>query len=238
MTDDRNPQNAPSDPTAGSPQSTTAADAPAKPVAASRSMLLWVGLAVVLLSFVASFLGATLARSSDANEAVATPSPTAEEVDEAAYEEALAEILPAGSAVRAGSGAPESGKGYDGDVYIDIATSDVYLFSDGDWTLVGNIRTSAAEHLTGATGAAGETGATGATGATGDTGAKGKPGASGAPGEPGTQVVLGVGEPAPGTCTADGDVFIDTETVAFYECTGGEWVLSGATGEVAPVPED
>ena len=47
--------------------------------------------------------------------------PTAAEVDEAAYEEALEEILPAGSAVRAGTGAPEAGKGYEGDVYIDIS---------------------------------------------------------------------------------------------------------------------
>jgi hypothetical protein len=230
MTDDRNPQNAPSTPTPAAP----AAAAPASPAGVSRAMLLWVGAAVVILCFVAAFLGATLARSGDAGAAVATPSPTAAEVDEAAYEEALAEILPAGSAVRAGSGVPESGKGYDGDVYIDIATSDVYLFSDGDWALVGNIRTSAAEHLTGATGA---TGATGETGATGKTGATGAPGASGAPGEPGTQVVLGVGEPAPETCTADGDVFIDTEAVAFYECTGGAWELSGGTGEAGPVPE-
>ena len=228
MTDDRNPQNAPSTPAA------TAA-APASRAGVSRAMLLWVGAAVVILCFVAAFLGATLARSGDAAEAVATPTPTAEEVDEAAYEEALAEILPAGSAVRAGSGVPESGKGYDGDVYIDIATSDVYLFSDGDWALVGNIRVSAAENLTGATGATGETGATGATG---DTGAKGKPGATGAPGAPGTQVVLGVGEPAPGTCTTDGDVFIDTETVTFYECTAGTWVPSAtAAPEPTPAPE-
>jgi hypothetical protein len=237
MSDDRIPQNAPSEPAGAPPRSPATADAPAKPAGVSRAMLLWVGVAVVLLSFVASFLGATLARSADANEAVATPSPTTAQVDEAAYEEALAEILPAGSAVRAGSGAPESGKGYDGDVYIDIATSDVYLFADGDWTLVGNIRTSAAEHLTGATGA---TGATGETGATGKPGATGAPGASGAPGEPGTQVVLGAGVPAPETCTADGDIFIDTETVTFYECTGGAWELSGATGDVGatPAPEE
>ena len=115
-------------------------------------MLIWVGIAVVVLSFVAAFLGSWLARSADSNEAVATPTPTTAEIDEAAFEEALEEILPAGSAVRAGTGVPESGKGYEGDVYIDISNADVYLFQDGDWTLVGNIRTSAAENLTGATG--------------------------------------------------------------------------------------
>ena len=117
----------------------------------TQATLIWVGIAVVVLSFVAAFLGSWLARSADTDEAVATPTPTSAEIDEAAFEEAIEEILPAGSAVRAGTGVPESGKGYEGDVYIDISNSDVYLFQDGDWTLVGNIRTSAAENLTGAT---------------------------------------------------------------------------------------
>ena len=121
-------------------------------------MLIWVGIAVVVLSFFAAFLGSWLARSADSNEAAATPPPTTAEIDEAAFEDALEEILPAGSAVRAGTGVPEAGKGYEGDVYIDISNADVYLFQDGDWTLVGNIRTSAAENLTGAPGAAGEAG--------------------------------------------------------------------------------
>jgi len=188
-----------------------------------------VGVAVVLLSFVAAFLGARVAGSADAADAGPTPTPTAE-VDLADYKEALEEILPAGSAVRAGTGAPESGKGYEGDVYLDMSTSDVYLFQD-DWTLVGNIRTSAAENLTGATGATGETGATGATGGKGATGATGE---TGAQGEPGTQLTLGLGAPPNEKCTADGDVYIDTESVTFYECTAGEWVLFGPTETPAP----
>ena len=151
-----------------------------------RSTLFWVGAAVVVLSFFASFLGASLARSADANDAAATPTPTAVEVDETAYEEAIKEILPAGSAVRAGTGVPEAGKGYDGDVYIDISTSDVYLFHDDAWTLVGNIRASAAENLTGETGA---------TGRHWRDRRHGRPGATGAPGAPGTQLSLGVGAP-------------------------------------------
>ena len=203
-------------------------------------MLIWTGVAVVLLAFVASFLGASLAQSADSTQAVATPVPTLDDVDEAAYEEALDDILPAGSAVRAGTGAPEAGKGYEGDVYIDIATSDVFLFQDGEWTQVGNIRTSAAENLTGATGPAGETGAKGATGETGATGATGETGASGAPGAPGTQVTLGLGAPQTEKCTADGDVYIDTETVAFYECAAGVWTLFGPSdaGETAPPATD
>ena len=129
-------------------------------------MLIWFGVAVVVLSFLAAFLGSTLANSNEPTAAVATPHRRrrSHEDDQAAYEEAIEEILPAGAAVRAGTGVPEAGKGYDGEVYIDISTSDVYLFQDDEWTLAGNIRAEAAENLTGATGAAGAAGATGATG--------------------------------------------------------------------------
>ena len=252
MTDDGNPQGTPpasptppdaaSDATAttdsataetppgAGPDSTTEPEK--KPAAVTQATLIWVGIAVVVLSFVAAFLGSWLARSADTNEAVATPAPTSAEIDEAAFEDAIEEILPAGSAVRAGTGVPESGKGYEGDVYIDISNSDVYLFQDGDWTLVGNIRTSAAENLTGAQGPSGE------TGATGDTGATGESGEAGAPGAPGTQVLLGVGEPDPKTCTTDGDIYIDTTTVSFYECAAGDWTLFGPpTDGTAPTPE-
>lgn len=195
-------------------------DAPAPPV--TRGWLIGVGIAIVVLSFVAAFLGGWLARSAS-TEAAATPepTPTAESVD---YEEALADILPAGSAVRAGTGAPEAGKGYEGDVYIDISSADVYLFQD-DWVLVGNIRTSAAENL------AGEQGPQGEQGAAGEPGEQGEQGAAGAPG---TQVTLGLGAPEASRCTTDGDLYIDTEALAFYECAAGEWVLFGPVGGPAP----
>jgi hypothetical protein len=218
-------------PPAGSaPASASSApvDAPRPPAAGvSRAALIWIGVAVVVLSFVASFLGATLARSADADDVAApAPVPTVSESEPSAedYEEALEEILPAGAAVRAGAGVPESGKGYEGEVYIDIATSDVYLFRDGEWVNVGNIRASAAENLTGETGAAGETGATGETGE------------SGAPGTAGTQLSLGLGAPENETCETDGDVYIDTELVQFYECTDGEWTLFGPTTSDLPSP--
>ncbi|MFE6965386.1 hypothetical protein ACFVAJ_09745 [Agromyces sp. NPDC057679] len=201
----------------------------APPATVSRTMLIWFGIGIVVLSFVAAFLGSALARSADNVDAAATPTPT---VDEAAYEEALEEILPAGSAVRAGSGVPEAGKGYDGDVYIDITTSDVYLFEGGEWTQVGNIRESAAENLTG------EQGATGATGAQGDQGQQGEQGEQGEAGTPGTQVLLGVGAPAADTCTANGDVYIDTSTVQFYECAAGSWRLFGPPSESTPAPSE
>jgi hypothetical protein len=205
---------------ADSPQqpSTPAAPPPAeeptkKSSGASLGALIGIGFGVVVLSFLASFLGASLARSN----AEATPTPTP--LSSAEYVAAIEDILPAGSAVRAGTGVPEAGKGYEGDVYIDLATSDVYVFRDGNWVLAGNIRQNAAENLTGETGPAGETGA------------------SGAPGEPGTQVALGEGAPDDATCTVDGDLYIDTAAWQFYQCGGGTWTEFGPpSGDDQPSP--
>jgi hypothetical protein len=147
-------------------------------------------------------------------DASATPAPD--------YEEIVKDLLPAGSAVRAGTGAPESGKGYEGDVYIDRSNADVYVFQD-DWVWVGNIKTNAAENLTGETGAAGTPGA---------------PGEAGAPGTAGTQVLLGEGKPDNQTCQTDGDVFIDVTANAYYQCTGGKWELFGPTPTPSPTPSD
>ncbi|MDW4571342.1 hypothetical protein R8Z57_00955 [Microbacterium sp. M3] len=219
--------------TSPSSESGRAVAAPGRPPAApvTRGTLVWFGLGFVLLSFFAAFLGSWLARSVDTAEAVPAPAPSQSETVAPEYEEALAEILPAGSAVRAGSGVPEAGKGYEGDVYIDILTADVYYFEDGEWTHVGNIRQSAAENLTG------EQGPAGAQGAAGPQGPTGEAGAPGAPGTPGTQVALGTSAPADETCTADGDIYIDTAAVEFYECQAGEWVLFGPTTEPTPEPE-
>ena len=59
---------------------------------------------------------------------------------------------------------PEAGKGYEGDVYIDVATSDVFVFRDGAWVWAGNIRESAAENLAGADGGQGADGPQGEQG--------------------------------------------------------------------------
>lgn len=211
---------------AGSSASASAT-APA-PAGVTRSTLVWFGLGFVLLSFFAAFLGSWLARSVDTSEAA--PSATVTPAPE--YEDALAEILPAGSAVRAGSGVPEAGKGQEGDVYIDILTADVYLFQD-DWAYVGNIRQSAAENLTGEQG---PEGAQGPAGPQGEQGEQGEQGSTGAPGAPGTQVTLGTAAPEDAGCDADGDVFVDTAAVQFYECTDGAWTLFGPTPEPTPEP--
>jgi hypothetical protein len=198
------------------------------PAGVSRNALIWIGVAVVVLSFVAAFLGSYLARSTDNTaEPVAEATPTVEASATPApdYEEIVKDLLPAGSAVRAGTGAPESGKGYEGDVYIDRSNADVYVFQD-DWVWVGNIKTNAAENLTGETGPAGTPGA---------------PGEAGAPGTAGTQVLLGDGKPDDETCQTNGDVYIDVTPGEYYQCTDGKWVLFGPTASGAtpsPTPSD
>ncbi|GAA3629482.1 hypothetical protein GCM10022200_10170 [Microbacterium awajiense] len=197
--------------------SPTAPQSPSNGV--TRGMLIWFGVGIVVLSFVAAFLGAWLGRDAGA-DAADSPTPTSTPTASVApdYEAILDEILPAGAAVRAGTGAPEPGKGYEGEAYIDILTSDVYLFRDGDWTWVANIRTAAAENLTG------------------EAGPEGPSGPTGEPGAPGTQLLLGLGAPDGDTCEADGDVYIDTEDLVFYECSGGEWMLFGPTPTPTPSP--
>lgn len=214
----------------GSPEDPAPPRTAAQVVPVTRGTLVWFGLGFVLLSFFAAFLGSWLARSVDTDAAapVSEQTPSASASASPDYEDVIAEILPAGSAVRAGSGVPAAGKGYEGDVYIDILTADVYLFQDDDWTLVGNIRESAAENLTG------EQGAQGDQGAQGEQGQQGAQGPTGAPGTPGTQVMLGTAPPDDDTCTADGDVFIDTAGVQFYECRDGAWSLFGPTSEGTP----
>jgi len=207
---------------------------PEKKPGVGLGALIGVGAAVVVLSFLAAFLGSSLARSTEAAAeptptAVAEQSPVPTPKSSAEVEAIIKEILPAGSAVRAGQGAPTEGKGYEGDVYIDVSTANVYVFRDGQWVMAGNIRESAAENLTGATG---ETGATGATGETGATGAQGDPGAAG------NQVFLGAGAPNPTTCQTENDVYIDTSMnpTEFYSCVDGKWALS-TTPSPAPAPE-
>jgi hypothetical protein len=213
MSADQPPPSTPSTPTSTPPPG---AEPEKKSGGASLGALIGIGVGVVLLSFLASFLGASLARN-NAEEATPTPTP----LSSADYVAAIEDILPAGSAVRAGTGVPESGKGYEGDVYIDLATSDVYVFRDGDWVLAGNIRQNAAENLTGETGPPGETGA------------------SGAPGAPGTQLLLGTGTPDDETCTVDGDIYLDTEAWLFYQCAAGAWTQFGPPpADEEPTPSE
>lgn len=213
-------------------------DAPSAPtpaVALTRNTAVLIGVAVVLLAFAAAFFGSWLAQSTGSTSAAApVPSESliedeaeaeaeaekdvAEEViDEEVYEEILEEITSAGASVRAGTGAPGAGQGIAGEVYLDITSSNVYVFRDGGWAFATNLRHEAAENLAGAPGKPGE------AGKQGDAGAQGETGAQGEAGTPGTRLQLGTAAPE-GTCTTEGDVFVNTATLTFFECEGGSWV--------------
>ena len=209
----------------------------------TRRTLLVVGILVVVLAFLAGFIGARMGspaapdplptesvspEPSPSPEPSVSPEPT--ETDEPEKEEPV--VLPAGADVRAGLGVPDSAHGEEGDVFIDLESADVYVRGADGWRRAGNIRTSALENLTGEQGDPGEQGEAGEQGQAGEQGAQGEQGEPGAPGEPGqsgrdgTQVVLGTESPE-GAC-ADGDVFIDTAEVRFYSCADGAW--AAATG--------
>lgn len=197
--------------------------------------LVIVAAAVVILAFCAAFIGARLgAPATDALPPAATTTPVVEVEDGTGDDDPVdveTTVLPAGSDVRAGTGTPSDAYGEDGDIFIDIETTGLYLHRDGSWMRFGDIRTAAAENLTGATGetgAQGEAGAqgeTGQAGEAGETGARGEAGAPGAAGADGTRVALGTSSPS-GACTGD-DITVDTTTVAFYQCSEGSWVRFG-----------
>lgn len=206
----------------GAPGSAPTGGKPAAPV--TKGLLFWVGAGVVLLAFFASFLGSSMAQATAEPAPVPTvyvtpePAPSEEPLDPAELEAAITELMPTGSVVRAGVGAPSVDAGLDGDLYIDLESANVYLRQDGVWVSVGNIRQNAAENLTGAQGE------TGATGEQGEQGEAGKPGKPGEPGVAGTQVTLGTETPDPeADCGVDGDIYLDTSAMAFYTCAEGVW---------------
>lgn len=190
-------------------------------VTISKGALVWAVIGVVVLALVAALIGGWVGASAAAPEPTPTPTATPEESDaplltdeqRAALEEAVAGILPVGSAIRVGTGVPPTDGGQVGDVYIDVTNSDVYVRRDAGWERVGNLRVDMAENLVGPEGA---------------PGAPGEAGEPGAPGADGTQVVLGTEAPeADAVCMPDGSVFIDTTTSTYYSCVDGVWTLFG-----------
>jgi hypothetical protein len=102
-------------------------------------------------------------------------------------------VRSAGGVTLSGSGAPSSGTGVDGDLYLDTAATRLYgPKASGAW--------GSGVSLIGAAGADGADGADGAPGADGDDGAPGADGADGAPG-------------ADGADGADASSFVGVRTV-------------------------
>ena len=122
-----------------------------------------------------------------------------------------------GAAWLTGTGAPSTDLGKDGDLYLDVSTSDVYQKEDGAWTLITNIK-----------------GETGADGDTGDTGEAGTDGAT---------WLTGSGTPD-NTLGKDGDLYLDTSTSDVYQKEDGTWTLitnikgeTGADGDTGDTGE-
>jgi hypothetical protein len=109
-----------------------------------------------------------------------------------------------GATWRTGSGVPSNALGVDGDLYLNTATSDVYLRTSGTYAITANIK--------GATGATGTNGTNGTNGATWRTGS---------------------GTPSNGT-GVDGDLYLNTTTSDVYQRASGTYSvianIKGATG--------
>lgn len=106
-----------------------------------------------------------------------------------------------------GSGAPASDEGKTGDLYLDTATSDIYVKNASGWEIIGNIK-----------GDQGETGAQGEQGPQGEKGEQGETGPQGDKGEQGLTAWSNTILPADGAyVTADkGSAVADgKETITF-----------------------
>lgn len=116
---------------------------------------------------------------------------------------------PTGSQIIVGNGAPASGVGVLGDLYIDRATYTLYDKKSAGWTSDGSFE--------GAAGAKGDTGDQGEQGDTGDTGAKG---------DPGTSISIAAGIPGAGV-GSNGDLRINSDNYDIYEKSAGAWAQVG-----------
>ena len=205
---------------------------PHRRCAVTRGTLVWFGLGFVLLSFFAAFLGSWLARSVDTAE----PAPSAVGVGDAGSGlRGRARRDPAGRVGRAGGiGRAGGGQGVRGRrLHRHPHRRRVPLPGRLDLRRQHPpVRRREPDRRAGAGGRAGCAGS--GDGPQGEQGERRCTGPSGAPGAPGTQVTLGTEAPDDADCTADGDVFIDTATVQFYECTDGAWALFGPTPDRRP----
>lgn len=123
----------------------------------------------------------------------------------------------AGATWYTGTGAPAGGTGVNNDLYLDLATGDVYKKTAGSWGSTGNIK--------------------GPTGATGGTGPAGADGAAGSVWRDGT------GTPSNGL-GVNGDYYLDTSNGNVYKKVAGVYTgagnilgpqgPAGATGDTGP----
>lgn len=169
-----------------------------------------------------------------------------------------------GSIFIVGAGPPINSPSYEGNIYLDKRTCDLYWGINGMYTLVANIKGDTG--ATGPTGNQGPTGPTGETGRTGDTGCQGNQGLpgqqgpqgqtgdTGATGADGNSIIVGNTPPpgpslAPNSLTSttssgvnsylnDRNIYFDVKTGAVYKNIAGNWnfigSIMGPTGDTGP----
>ncbi len=108
-----------------------------------------------------------------------------------------------GTSFLSGEGVPASTLGNDGDVYLNITTSDLYKKAAGEWFKIGNIK-----------------------GAQGDEGAQGPQGEQGVAGNDGSSFLVGTENPVNSNGN-DGDVYLNSTTNDLFKKENGSWNLIG-----------
>lgn len=140
------------------------------------------------------------------------------------------------TAMRCGSGAPDSSVGYDGDFYMDCDARVIYgPKTTGSWGA--GTSTMGPTGPTGPTGASGSTGATGPQGSQGiqgDTGAAGSTGATGSTGAKGDQGIQGTTGAAGATGSAGTNGTNGTNGATGTAGATGSTGAAGATGSTGP----
>jgi hypothetical protein len=132
-----------------------------------------------------------------------------------------------GATILTGSGAPSSGTGANGDVYIDTTAWNIYgPKASGAW--------GAATSLVGPAGATGATGTNGATGPQGPTGATGAAGTNGTNGTAATVAVGTVTTGAAGSSASVSNAGTSSAAVFNFTIPRGDAGAAGATGPQGP----
>ena len=157
---------------------------------------------------------------------------------EMTYEEWLTTVKGAdGAAFYADGVDPVDTAGKEGDVFMNIATWDLFLKLDGTWHKICNLKgapgadgkdgkdgVDGKDGKDGKDGVDGKDGKDGVDGKDGKDGVDGKDGKDGKDGADGSIIHTGYGRPAD-TLGKDTDVFIDLETFDFYVKANGHWIL-------------
>jgi len=116
---------------------------------------------------------------------------------------------------------PLNESGFNGDVYFNFASFDVFEKESGSWVLKGNIK-----------GPQGDQGLTGSQGLTGNAGTNGTNGTNGSDGTNGNNFLQGSADPT-AAIGVDGDSYLNNQSLDIFLKSGGSWSLTGNIGLLA-----